>query len=419
MYSPNVVERNLHQLQSKGVKFTPRSISDSLTITDKLTRKLYTEDGELKKGLLNWKAGLTQNEIEFCNSEAILCKMDFRYWANRYGYAEKDASEGGGVGPAKFWPSQERALEQISKREEENYRELAKHGFTEGIRGVWHKTRQQGATALMRLINGHRMTLYKHTRCIAASLDEDKVLELYKRDKIVLDNLPFFLRPRFKYDTKAENITLEWFKSTVMYQQANQQAGVGTGQQFDISHMTEVGLWALAARLQFDFLPAVPQALTTFVAFESTANGRYNWWHEFTESVRGRDQGFERWLYVFTPWYINHNKNRLNAPEGWEPADMTKEHAEVIERTSIEFAGQTIRPNRNQLYWWESEYKLNKKMGTLNIFFTNYPATPEQSFQHHADSALPVDVLDWMRSTSIMGKPYNLELSTHEQRNSV
>src|SRR5690242_4345309 len=102
MYSPLVVERRLHQLKQKGINFTPRSVADSLTITDKLTRKIYTEDGELKKGLAHWKSGLTPNEIAFCESEAILCRWDFRYWANRYGFAEKDASEGGGVGPATF-----------------------------------------------------------------------------------------------------------------------------------------------------------------------------------------------------------------------------------------------------------------------------------------------------------------------------
>jgi hypothetical protein len=405
VYSPLVIDKKLFHFKKSGVLFTPYSIADSITITSKLTKKLYDEEGERRKNV-----SLSDKERQFIKSETLLCRNSFPYWAERYGFCEMDAQEGGGVAPAEFWPSQERALKQIGDREEANYRELKKYGSTAGIRGVWHKTRQQGATALMRLINGHRWTLFKHTRCIAASLDEAKVLELYKRDKIVLDNLPFFLQPTLEYDTKCQSMTLEYFKSTMLYQQANQQAGVGTSQQFDISHMTEVGLWALAERLQFDFLPAVPKALTTLVAFESTANGRDNWWHKFTELVRKQAKGFESWIYVFTPWYINYNKNSLNAPDDWIPSDATKEHAELIERTSFEFAGQVIRPNRNQLYWWESEYDLNRKMGTLNIFFSNYPATPEQSFQHHAQNALPVDVLDWMRNTSIMGMPYHLEL---------
>jgi len=404
MYSPLVVDKKLYHFKQQGILFTPYSPSDSQTITAKLTKKLYDPEGNRIKGV-----EMTDKEQQFTKSETLLCRTSFRYWAERYGFCEMDAQEGGGVAPAEFWPSQERALKQIGDREEANYRELKKYGSTIGIRSVWHKTRQQGATALMRLINGQRMTLFKNVRCIAASLDEDKVLEIYKRDKIVIDNLPFFLQPKLKYDTKGQAITLEWFNSTMLYQQANQQAGVGTSQQFDISHMTEVGLWAMAERLQFDFLPAVPKALSTFVAFESTANGRGNWWHNFTEAVRKKEKGFESWLYYFTPWYINYNKNSLNAPDDWQPTDATKEHAELIERTSYEFAGQTIRPNRNQLYWWESEFELNRKMGTLNIFFTNYPATPEQSFQHHADNALPVDVLDWMRTTSIMGMPYHIE----------
>jgi len=81
-----------------------------------------------------------------------------------------------------------------------------------------------------------------------------------------------------------------------------------------------------------------------------------------------------------------------------------------VERTSSEFTGgQTVRLGRDQLAWWQQEYKLNRKMGTLNIFLTNYPATPEQSFQHSAHSALPIETTDWMRSTALIGMPYNIE----------
>jgi hypothetical protein len=403
VYSPIVVERNLYDLKKKGYDFKRRSIEQSLGITEKLKGQL-DEKGNPKRA---WAA----DEQAFMKSEGIICRYDFRYFAERYAFAEIDASEGGGLAPAKFWPSQERALTLIAAREEENYAEVRKHGFTEGIRGVWHKTRQQGATALMRLVNGHRMSLYKNTRAIAASLDTTKVFELYKRDKIFVDNLPFFLKPEIYPDVTAERLGFDKLGSNLTYQQANQQAGVGTGQQFDLAHMTEVALWPNASRLQFDFLPAVPQAVTTFVALESTANGRGDWWHEFTESVRHKDKGFERWIYVFTPWYINLGKNRSIAPDNWTPGKVVLEHADLVERTSIEFAGETVRLNRNQLYWWESEYDLNRKMGTLHIFFSNYPATPEQSFQHNSQSALPVDCIDWMRSTAQLGMPYTADIA--------
>ena len=398
MYSEAVVDRTLHELAQQGHKFQARSVDESLSVTERLT-KVFNGG--------KWKRQLSESEAAFIKSEILLCKHDFRYFL-RYAYTELDASEGGGVGPAQLWQSQERALEIIAKREDECLLEIDKHGFTQGIRGVWHKTRQQGATSLLRLITAQRMCLYRHTRALAASLDQDKIHELYKRDHIWLDNLPFFLIPKIQYDTKAQQIYFENLKSGIIYQQANQQAGVGTGQQFDMSHITEVALWPLAERLEFDLLPAIPQARSTFFGMESTANGRDNFWCEFTENVRHRREGFSQWIYSFTPWYINSKKNRLPAPDDWRPNEITQQHADLIERTSSEFAGTTIRPHVNNLYWWETEYLKNKEMGSLAVFFSNYPATPEQSFQYSAAAALPIETIEWMRANSINGMPYEL-----------
>jgi hypothetical protein len=396
MYSPAVIDKVLWLKQRGGLSFERRSVEFSVGAAEKLSK-------------LN--RPYTSEEQAFVRSETILTRYDFRYWAERYGWREIDSEQGGGIGLSDFWPSQERALEQIAQQEEQNYEQFQKHGFADGVRGVWHKTRQQGATALLRLIAGHRLSCYSNIRAIAASLDDTKIREIYKRDKIWYDNLPAFLKPQIQYDVKDSHLSFAKLKSAITYQQANQEAGIGTSQQFDIWHMTEVALWDNPWRLEFDFLPAVPRSINTFGAFESTANGRGegNFWYEFTESVRKREEGFESWIYVFTPWYLNSNKNRKAAPFDWSPNELTVEHAELIERTSAEFCGRTVHPSRDQLYWWESEYKRNKRLGTLNIFLTNYPATPEQSFQHSAHAALPLETIERMRTRARMPMLYAVE----------
>ena len=127
--------------------------------------------------------------------------------------------------------------------------------------------------------------------------------------------------------------------------------------------------------------------------------------------LRKREKGFHGWIYAFTPWYLNAEKNRSVVPEGWEPSEVTKAHAELIERTSAEYAGKTIAPTTAQLHWWETEWELNKKLGTLHIFLSNYPATPEQSFQHSGSSALPLETMEWLRANADLRKmmPYEVE----------
>src|ERR1043166_3994479 len=194
MYSPPVIDKVLWLKQRGGLQFERRSVEFSVGAAEKLSKltRPYTSE-----------------EQAFVRSEPILTLSD-------------------------FWPSQERALEQIAQQEEENYAQFQKHGFADGIRGVWHKTRQQGATALLRLIAGHRLSCYSNIRAIAASLDDTKIREIYKRDKIWYDNLPGFLKPQIQYDVKDSHLSFAKLKSAITYQQANQEAGIGTSQQFDI-----------------------------------------------------------------------------------------------------------------------------------------------------------------------------------------
>lgn len=404
MYSPLIAEKALRRVAKAGIKLQREPVEKCREISRRLRSLIDPKTGRYSRAF-------TAEEHAFIKSEFILCRYDFRYFASRYGNIDLDASTGGGVGPIAFWTSQLRALDLIAAREEEIQQQHAKHGFSDGILTVWHKSRQLGATAMMRLITLHRMLLWRNTRCIGGSLDIDKIHELYVRDKTILDNLPPFLAPVIEFDVKDSHISFDKLKSRLTYQQSNQKAGVGTGQQFDVSHMTEVALWEYADRLKFDFLPAVPQAPTTFVAFESTANGRGNFWHSFTESIRKKEVGFQSWTYIFTPWYIESRKYRRMAPDDWRPNQVTIDHAELVERTSAEYCSSKVVLGRDQLYWWETEYQQYKKEGSLHIFLSNYCATPEQSFQHSTRSALPLETIEAMRGTALMGMPYTPDVT--------
>ena len=429
MYSPLVIDKLLFNAKKQGLKFQIRSVDESRSITEKLTTDVKARkdfgitiapDGTRKFH------GLSDRENEFITSETILCRYNFRYCADRYLYSQQDPGEGTskGIDISVLWPSQERALRLIGERQEECYRELKRtavdgaKGFTSGIRSAWHKTRQQGATDFARKLQAHRMIFKKFTRSIAASLDDVKKNELYTRDKIWYDNLPFWFQYPLKYDVKATQLSLENIESSITYQQANQQSGVGTSQQFDFVHMTEVGLWPNAWRLEFDLIPAIPNSVNTMLIWESTASGRGddNFWYVFTENIRKKVAGYGSWLYIFTPCYINQSKNRLPAPDDWRPREETQDYARLVEETSQEWAGEKIIPTRHHLYWWEMEYARNDEQGTLAIFFSNFPNTPEQSFQYNAQSALPVRVIESMRSKSMLGMPYDL---TFRQQNRI
>jgi hypothetical protein len=399
MYSPEVVQRRLHAAKKEGMLFRRLPRLDSIDIAGKLEALRLDKNGKaLPDG--NLSRPPTRQEEDFIRSEQVICKMDFEYFFTRYCALERDpgVGRGDGIGPPILLESQQRYLTLFGRREEVVHAEVSKYGFTAGILAYLHKVRQVSATAFVRGMTMHRMIFWKGTRALCCGLDDDGKGELFKRDHLILDNLPWWLKPKIYPDVKDTELGFEPpLSSRIYYRAENAESGFGTGTQNDVSHLTEVGLYNYAGRIRFSFVPSIPKAATTLHVQESTSNGKGNYWHEVTEQARKGRKGYEDWIYAFIPWYMNKSKYRANVPDSWTPDEHTQRHADLIERTSPEFFdGKTIRPNRDQLYWWESARAQHAANGELASFLTNYPATPEQSFQSPSQGALPVEILEIM-----------------------
>lgn len=264
-------------------------------------------------------------------------------------------------------------------------------------------------TALSRIILCHRETNYRHIRGMAASVDDDKIMELYDRDKLCINSLPFYLKPEIGYDVKGEHIYFDKLDSRMLYQQSRQQSGLGQGRQFDIAHLTECAFWPYPNMIELDFFPTLPLGINTLCILESTANGLGGWWYDFTEDVRKGLQ--RRWKYIFAPWYIETKKNRATPPTDWTPSDLTMKHARRVYETSRVYTGRDVLLEKEQLYWYETERDAARRRGKLNLFLTNFCATPEESFQHTGASQFSVDVLERIRLGVVVPNFYEVQVT--------
>lgn len=271
----------------------------------------------------------------------------------------------------------------------------------EGLLFYWHKARQMYATAMTRALLMHRFAFHENFRMLGCSVDDDKIMELYDRDKLIWDHLPFYLKPKAvrekDYDVKAEHFYTSALNNRILYQTSTQKSGVGQGRQFDGHHLTECAFFANPT-FDIDFVlnPAIPKSPWTIGIRESTANFRGDWWNETTENARkGMDP---RWKYIFMPWYMLETKYASLAPDSWFPAEVTIRHSEVVRNTSPEWAGgKTVRLTREQMYWYELNRADYQRKGILNRFLANYCATPDESFQHLEASAFPPELLEQLR----------------------
>jgi len=386
MYSESIIAERIAKIErASGIKLRRHDIA----LVDERVQALNAA----------WDAGndrprrrITRDEAEFIRNECLLAMCDFRYWVARYSYVKLD---GGGLGHPRPWESQELILSHIARVEERAWEQRAKGWPIEGIRILLHKARQLGATALARLLTVHRMIFTRHINAMAASVDEDKVLELYDRDKVIYDHLPWWMRPQVRFEEKAAHIRFEGLNTLILYQQASQKSGLGQGRQFEIAHLTECASWANPQVIALDFLPTIPQSIHTLTILESTAQGRGNWWHEYTEETRAG--AHPEWAYVFIPWYAERTKYRLHPPDNWSPSQITRLHADKVRATSHEWCQRVVELDREQLYWYETRRSSAQKANELNLFLTNYCATPEESFQHSTVASFSPELLDRLR----------------------
>ncbi len=404
MYSPLIIERNLAKLSDslnvRLQRYSNDTVEELSAHLVKLVRS-YDKEGRPYK----WTRQPNDQEQAYIDNERVLCKYDFAYWANRYAYIElasiegKPASGVGRLGSVGFMRPQEVLLEKLAKSEEEMYEAADKGHLVDGLRYFINKGRQLHFTAICRLLSNHRVLFWPDTLAIAASVNEDMTGELYRRDKTLFDNLPWFLKPQVEYDTKNQQLSFHPLGSQTLYHQANQHGGMGQGRMVPVAHMTEVANWddqvspgTCQVKLDYHLMAAIPQSLTTLYLLESSSNGLGGWWYDQIQLILRNKSSFN--LY-FCPWYSADKKYRRYPPDGWEPNEFTKSIAEKAERTSFAYLGHTVRLDKEQLYWYETEIASYEKR--LAVFLTNYPTDLTEAFQVWGDHAFGPELLRELR----------------------
>lgn len=410
MYSPTIIQRNVERLEAElKIKLKRYEPGVCLEARDRLDQ-IRKPDGSLKRPF-------TKAEQEFIRNECLLSKLDFEYWCSRYATIDRDGVEGGGLGRLNLWESQRIVLDKIALAEEEEYRKQEAGQPCDGIMMLFNKARQEGLTGICRALTMHRLTMWHNTRALAASVDDDKIKELYDRDKLIYNcglekeeyslkgGLPYWMRPILNFDVKGAHLDFSQLGSRILYQFSTMGSAIGQGRQFDIGHMTELAYWAedVLAMLGRDFFPTLPQSPRTLFLAESVSFGRTGWWYRMSKAIEAHR--LPRWRFCFIPWYAITKKYRRFPASDWVPDEITQRHADMVWETSIDYLGRRIRLDREQMYWWESTREEYRQNNELAAFLTNYCATPEEGHQHSNPTAISHETLSRLHDEAAAHKP--------------
>jgi hypothetical protein len=349
---------------------------------------------------------LTPQEQGFITNERLLSKIDYRHWAERYCKIAKESADLAPLYP--MWASQDLFLERIAAIEHERWQA----GHPDGILVNVLKARQLGISTKVEVILAHRTSTQGTVRGIIAGDVEEQSKYLMSMAELVIDELPWWLKPGITAHQRGELLQFDtgaflrsaWGKSSRggLKDKGGVKGNIGRGKTFTLGHLSEISTWERPEQIDDGLLPGVPRTPRVFLAEESTAKGRYDYWHTHWNQA---ERGIGRFVNVFIPWYIEPDKYWLPAPEGWEPLPTTVAHAADVERTSPHYLlGRTYRLSKEQLYWYESTRRAFDDEGAgsefaqdgrrLPTFYEEYPATAEEAFQHAGRSIFGRKLLD-------------------------
>lgn len=331
---------------------------------------------------------------QFILHEVLRSKVDYAYCAQRYHVISAEAA---GIKPLyPLWESQAITLDRLAQRELQCHRE----GWG-AVMALLLKARQLGLSTLTQSILTHKVTTQGHLRALVASDIEDASKSLYGMFEIMLEHLPYWLKPPTRNKAVGERRVFDtgtvywaaWGKSSRggLKERGGQKGNLGRGKTISQFHLSELSTWEYPEQLDDGFFPAVPLKISTFGILESTAKGRGGYWHDKWRSTLREGSDF---VGVFIPWYAEVSKYSRPAPASWSPRDETLAHARACEASSHRYLGRTAHLTREQLYWWEKKREEFEAQGRLYQFLEEWPATDEEAFQFSTASCFPIHLTE-------------------------
>lgn len=393
MYHPLVVEHRQATLERGFAEILPEGLQRIPVETCHSLRKDLDAlwDPEERRP----RRPFSQEEHSFVLNEQLMTKIDYAYAAERYIFINYEGQSLKPMFP--LWESQRLMLGEIARIEYEHWQ--ANH--PDGILGNILKGRQLGASTLCQSLLAHRVLTHGHVRTLIASdVPQNSGSEgLFGMLELVVEHWPWWLKPREKFHTKNHHIMFDNDSRVVVesgksmkggLQDDGQEKGqIGRSKTYSAVHLSEISSWERPEQIESSLLPAVPRTPRTLMFRESTALGRNNYWHEIWQIAdAGEDP---RFFNIFIPWYAEASKYWLPCPEGWDPSDETLAFARRATEKGPLYMHRPVRLTKEQLYWYELNYKAAQRQELLYRFLSEYPSEPEEAYQNSGRSIFSIE----------------------------
>lgn len=339
---------------------------------------------KVRPKLASGERKLNFEEIRWIRNERAICRIDFLYWATRYGFILDWTGN-----LCRFNPNlpQKIILQVMGQMELEDVAILLQI----------LKARQEGVTTLSQLIILWRAMWVPYTTALIASSRPDKSAEMLKKLDTCFLQQPFWMVPNLI----TNNVDQKGFdeqNSFINIRHGAMLSDMGRGGTTTTFHLSEVAEFtnpyeAIDAAL----LRAAHDSPWLLGIMESTGNGRNGYWYsKWQYNVQYFPLKQSRLCPIFLPWYILRDIYPTDAwirahpiVPNWEPEDRTKAHAEkaqaYVQSGQNQLVTQTLGSNwempAEQMYFWQVTRQEYAADGKLHLFYQELCADDKEAFQ--------------------------------------
>jgi hypothetical protein len=351
-------------------------------IVDILQNHLERHGGDTDKA----RQSLSKADNEWIDSEFVHCMADARYFLSNY-YAIKTEDKGY-TGLYPFWDSQEMLHDEFRNLEK-------KYGF---VKAMVNKARQMGGSTYVSGEIFHKTIFSEHVNTLVVAQDADQSGFIFDMYRSALDFLPWWMRPRIRYqqagtfidfDEKDETLRSirPGLKTRIYVDNGNKPTGAGRGKSFVYGHLDELAFWDKPSQLTKSLLPTM-NAKNGFYVMISTPNGRNDAWHNLW---RRAEAGKFEYRPIYIPYYRRDKTYSLPIPKG-EAFELTPDEKAMRDQV----LAKENHLIKDEVFNWA---RIRREAfiavdGDDRMFSQEYSTTAEESFQTSATTAYPRGIIN-------------------------
>lgn len=233
------------------------------------------------------------------------------------------------------------------------------------VRALILKGRQQGCSTYVGARFYHKVTHTFGAQAFILTHALDATNNLFKMAKRFFEYTPALVRAEVSTSNSKE-LVFGLLDSGYKLGTAENKS-VGRSSTIQLLHGSEVGFWNNASEHAVGIMQAVPNARSTEVIMESTANGVGNYFHQQWQAA---EAGISEFIAIFVPWYWQDEYVK-ETPYGFE---CTPEENDLRYQYGL---------TNEQILWRRSKIVELSVNGTdgIRAFMQEYPCNATEAFQ--------------------------------------